>query len=1442
MTVLSASMGCAVAQAQTTGFGKQKVIGYYLPNSEFPVSALDASKVKKLTHIHYAFVTVVNGQLRFLADDTNAPQNVRQLVELKKDNPNLKICASMGGWTETNTDERAKNNRRHYEAAMATDSSRAAFAANVRAFMASTGFDCFDIDMEHPGWDNQTGPSGSGFQEAYNFGKLLEALKKEFAGRYELSIASAGSFWFLQFHYPFIEWWAQNLDSLNTMTYDLSGSWDRFTGHNANLYGSRTPTPAAAGGYYNFMRDASYINVGWGNLVRQAPGSGNGRFPNYPLSVDTLVKELVALGVPRSKIVLGVPFYGRAFKGVPAMNNGLFQSHTTEGGDPYTGDPSWIVGCDRCLKDNEPRFVTYADVKNMLANSSLGYQVFRDPDAMVPYLYNASRGVYVTYDDVTSIKQKGAYILENGLGGGMFWHLGQDTMDGELLGAFHSVLNGTPGEADQFATRNSQGVRYTPWLPTPETFSAGKTYSYNAVVVDAANNVWRAESPQAGAQPNASTGWVLLGVSKNEGIAFHSLQVAKLGTGDMNGMKVELPTSSAPPAVNPSPVTPSPVTPSPVAPSPVAPSPVAPSPVAPSPVAPSPVAPSPVAPSPVAPSPVAPSPVAPSPMNPAASNWISGTPYKAGQLARGSNGTVYQCKPWPYEGWCTSHDPAGIYGSQAWDVASSVPAQPGSAAAPLWVNGTQYRAGQQVTGFNGSIYQCKPWPYEGWCAGLDPVGIYGSQAWELAKASVAQPPANSNPAPSPVTPSPVTPSPVTPSPVTPSPLVPSPSPIPGPTPAPVAAMPTKPTIAWTSPTASPNESRKLTWNMYWGQRAEKWRIHVNGQPGADITSFDSTGPLTQAGAQAGSFTHVFQANTQLEVELCNGNNCVKSDAVNIALQRSAGAPPSPSTPVPLPSPSQPAANPAYPCAGTVPGKVETVTAACLAKLEEIQFGGEKLVPGKLGHIPLAANGKPAKEAYGYFVEWSQYGRKFNVSHINAAQYSKVLFSFLRLMPDGSLKITDEWATLQASNGMSASADGKANLFDYTQPEKDRGIMLALTYLKARHPHLKTSFSVGGWTLSGQFSSVMANPQTRAAFVRNVLNFANQYGFDGVDIDWEYPVVGGNTDAAMAGVNYVEVNRGSPSDAINFVLMLKELREAVNAEAMVNPRTKTGKKEISTAVGLNPKTIDALDFSQFIPFIDTVNLMSYDFNGGWSSVASHNAPLYNNQGSAAVAKGGDQLHSEFNNYDAVLNILWNASGRKGMRKSASVTQAQREAVLSSPVAQQVLPKLILGLAYYGRSWSTSEAMPQSTAYTPWFKGGAATGGSFENGVWDTADVIYVRDNKQGLMTARGRQVSAAVTSARFMGEAWDQFACANLAWINVGGSTQLVSYNDEDSLQHMARFVTDQGMAGTMVWEMDGDTHGEGSYRLSRAVMHGFAKQPNNIDGKPLKTCVKGGRE
>ena len=508
---------------------------------------------------------------------------------------------------------------------------------------------------------------------------------------------------------------------------------------------------------------------------------------------------------------------------------------------------------------------------------------------------------------------------------------------------------------------------------------------------------------------------------------------------------------------------------------------------------------------------------------------------------------------------------------------------------------------------------------------------------------------------------------------------------------------------------------------------------------------------------------------------------------------------------------------ANPCNSVRWGDVNSVSAACLALMDQKVFGGPQHT-NDATQIPLN-NGKPVLEAFGYLVEWSVYGRKFGVENVAAAQYSKLLFSFLRLKPDGSLMITDEWASLQKDD--TGTLLGLASdPFSSTWENQDRGIMKRLTMLKARFPHLKTAYSIGGWTLSGQFSSVTANPTTRANLVKSAISFANKFGFDGIDIDWEYPVVGGNLDSSMPGVNYAEANPGTAADAANYVLFLKELREAITAGGAKTDRsrTKTGKIELSIAVGLGPRTIDAVNFADFIDYLDTVNLMSYDFNGGWSSVVSHNAPLYDNQGLTGP-KGVNSSNfdqSEFNNHDAVLNILWNLKNQKGKvlradgelgkarfhkNDNGATSQTTRNSLMSDETLAGYRKKMVMGVPFYGRGWSSSAAMPAGDVTSPWFSGSGATLGSLEKGVADTKDIIYARDNQTSKITAGGRAStwpSSVIPAANFK---WDPTACANFVWI----SGNIFSFDDEDAIYHKAKYVKDNGLGGVMVWEVDGDT-------------------------------------
>jgi hypothetical protein len=96
-----------------------------------------------------------------------------------------------------------------------------------------------------------------------------------------------------------------------------------------------------------------------------------------------------------------------------------------------------------------------------------------------------------------------------------------------------------------------------------------------------------------------------------------------------------------------------------------------------------------------------------------------------------------------HSGWCkqAGYNPTGIYGAQAWSqigtAANPAPAATMNSNYPVWPNGiSSYKAGTIVNGYNGNLYQCRPWPYSGWCTqkAYNPYGIYGSQAWVPYKA------------------------------------------------------------------------------------------------------------------------------------------------------------------------------------------------------------------------------------------------------------------------------------------------------------------------------------------------------------------------------------------------------------------------------------------------------------------------------------------------------------------------------------------------------------------------------------------------------------------------------------------------------------------------------------------------------------------------------------
>ncbi|MBS1820546.1 MAG: glycoside hydrolase family 18 protein [Acidobacteria bacterium] len=189
----------------------------------------------------------------------------------------------------------------------------------------------------------------------------------------------------------------------------------------------------------------------------------------------------------------------------------------------------------------------------------------------------------------------------------------------------------------------------------------------------------------------------------------------------------------------------------------------------------------------------------------------------------------------------------------------------------------------------------------------------------------------------------------------------------------------------------------------------------------------------------------------------------------------------------------------------------------------------------------------------------------------------------------------------------------------------------LNALKRDNPSLKVLVSVGGWTWSSGFSDAALTRQSRTRFIESAVRFVERYKLDGLDIDWEYPGQVGNG------------NVFRPEDKHNFTLLLAELRQRFDRE---QPRLHR-KLLTSIATGASAKFLDNTEMDKVQHYVDSINLMTYDFYVG-GPATGHDAPLFRN---AADPKRGSA--------DGVVKLY-----------------------LQAGVSPR---KIVLGVPFYGRSW-------------------------------------------------------------------------------------------------------------------------------------------------------------
>lgn len=435
LLVLSVLLGLCYVRDTMAEVAAGKIVVGYFPAwgiyEDYFVRDIDASK---LTHINYAFANVKDSrcvvgvtqagvgdawadyQRNMSASESvdgcadaweqSLKGNWNQLRKLKRLHPQVKILISLGGWTWSQgfSDAALPENREAFVASCID-----AFilgnlpydpVSNTGGSGAAAGlFDGFDIDWEYPVC---CGLAGNTYrpEDKENYTALLAEFRRqldEIDPDLLLTIAApAGPHNIDNLE---LEQFARYLEFINLMTYDFHGAWDPHTGHLAPLY------PAS---------DDPYAEAG--------------------LSVDETVRNYLDRGVPREKLVLGLPFYGRSWTGVPPgpEENGLYQK--SSGAGPGERD--------------EPGMLNYSTIAQSYEHS---FNKFRDAEAGVPWLYNGSD--FISYDDPTAIASKADYILKENLAGAMFWTLMSDLKgnpappESLLYALWKSLRGGEKGKA-----------------------------------------------------------------------------------------------------------------------------------------------------------------------------------------------------------------------------------------------------------------------------------------------------------------------------------------------------------------------------------------------------------------------------------------------------------------------------------------------------------------------------------------------------------------------------------------------------------------------------------------------------------------------------------------------------------------------------------------------------------------------------------------------------------------------------------------------------------------------------------------------------------------------------------------------------------------------------------------------------------------------------------
>ncbi|MEU9333401.1 glycosyl hydrolase family 18 protein [Streptomyces sp. NPDC048290] len=437
---------------------------------------------------------------------------------------------------------------------------------------------------------------------------------------------------------------------------------------------------------------------------------------------------------------------------------------------------------------------------------------------------------------------------------------------------------------------------------------------------------------------------------------------------------------------------------------------------------------------------------------------------------------------------------------------------------------------------------------------------------------------------------------------------------------------------------------------------------------------------------------------------------------------------------------------------------------------------------------------------GYFANWrtGKDGRPaYLASDIPWDKITHINYAFAGV--DAANKISIGAAGADNPNtGMSFPGVPGAEL-DPALPYK--GHFNLLTKFKKQHPDVKTLISVGGWTDSGGFYKTTTNADGSVnqagidTFADSAVEFLRTYGFNGLDIDYEYPTsmkdAGNPADWTVANARRAGLGK-------SYAALMKTLREKLDRASAAD-----GKHYLLTvAAPSSGYLLRGMETFQVQKYLDYVNIMSYDLHGTWNEHVGPNAALYDDGKDTELAGSGIYTTSQYGGI-GYLNTDWAYHYFRGSMPAGRIN---------------------IGVPTYTRGWknvqggtdglwgkASATSCPPGSGLTKCGDGAVGI-----DNVWHDKDtngaespagfnpMWHAKNLEKGIVPDYLPKFGLPANT-RLTGSYVRKYDPTLVSpWLWNAEKKVFISTEDEQSIGAKADYVLDKGLGGTMIWELAGD--------------------------------------